>query len=42
VNRLKDVAQEQYTQQEADLAAGKTIEILPPAHAPKNTEAMST
>jgi hypothetical protein len=27
--RLKDVAQEQYTQEEADRAAGKTKEILP-------------
>jgi len=30
--RLKDVAQEQYTQAEADAAAGKTKEVLPPAH----------
>jgi hypothetical protein len=30
---LKDVAQEQYTQAEAERAAGKTKEILPPVHA---------
>jgi hypothetical protein len=30
--RLKDVAQEQYTQKEAELAAGKSTELLPPAH----------
>lgn len=30
--RLKDVAQPQYSQKEADLAAGKTPEVLPPAH----------
>mmetsp|Transcript_13881 Transcript_13881/g.12595 ORF Transcript_13881/g.12595 Transcript_13881/m.12595 type:complete len:124 (-) Transcript_13881:65-436(-) len=30
--RLKDVAIKQYTQTEAELAAGKSIEILPPAH----------
>lgn len=33
--RLKDVAQQQYSQREADLAAGKTVEVLPPAHGPK-------
>jgi bud site selection protein 20 len=31
--RLKDTAQKQYTQDEADSAAGRTKEILPPAHA---------
>lgn len=31
-DRLKDVAQEQYTQAEAEFAAGMTKEILPPAH----------
>ncbi len=30
--RLKDVAREQYTQEEADRGAGKSKEILPPAH----------
>jgi hypothetical protein len=30
--RLKDLALPKYTQQDADLAAGKTIEVLPPAH----------
>lgn len=30
--RLKDVAQPQYSQVEAELAAGKTVEYLPPAH----------
>ena len=30
--RLRTVAVEQYTQAEADRAAGKTKEILPPAH----------
>jgi len=30
--RLKDVAQNKYTQAEADRAAGKTKEALPPAH----------
>mmetsp|Transcript_39135 Transcript_39135/g.122414 ORF Transcript_39135/g.122414 Transcript_39135/m.122414 type:complete len:88 (+) Transcript_39135:393-656(+) len=29
--RLKDVAQEQYTQAEADLGAGRTKEVLPSA-----------
>lgn len=31
--RLKDVAQEQYTQGEAEAAAGKTVEILPSVNA---------
>lgn len=30
--RLKELKEEQYSQQSADLAAGKTIEHLPPAH----------
>lgn len=30
--RMKDVAQEQYTQGEAEFAAGMTKEVLPPAH----------
>ena len=30
--RLKDVAREQYSQQVADAGAGKTKEVLPPAH----------
>lgn len=30
--RLKDVAQAQYTQKEADAGAGKTIEKYTPAH----------
>jgi hypothetical protein len=30
--RLKDIAQEQYSQAEADRGSGKTKEILPPAH----------
>lgn len=30
--RMKDVAQEQYTQAEAEFAAGMTKEALPPAH----------
>lgn len=29
---MKDVAQEQYTQGEAEFAAGMTKEVLPPAH----------
>ena len=33
--RLKDVAEQQYSQEEADRAAGKTTEVLPPAHAVK-------
>lgn len=37
--RLKDVAQEQYTHKEAELAAGKSIEILPPAHASSRMDA---
>jgi hypothetical protein len=32
VDRLKDVAQKQYTQGEADEAAGMSKERLPPAH----------
>lgn len=32
--RLKDVAQKQYSQKEADMAAGKSIEKYTPAHAP--------
>lgn len=31
--RLQDLAQEQYTQAEAELAAGRGKEVLPPAHA---------
>lgn len=31
--RLKDLAQKQYSQNEADLGAGRSTEILPPAHA---------
>ena len=31
--RLKDVAQEKYTQEEADRAAGKSVEVLPPVNA---------
>lgn len=31
--RLKDVAQPKYTQYDAEAAAGKTAERLPPAHA---------
>ena len=30
--RIKDLEEEQYTQREADIAAGKSIEVLPPAH----------
>ena len=30
--RLKDLAQKKYTQEEAEFAAGKTKEVLPPAH----------
>ncbi|GAB9466452.1 Elmo domain-containing protein b [Globisporangium polare] len=30
--RLKDVAQQQYTQKEADAGAGKTVEKYTPAH----------
>ena len=33
--RLKDLAQKQYTQGEADWGAGKTKEVLPPAHPKK-------
>eukprot|EP01035_Chromulina_nebulosa_P020947 gene20947-27150_t len=36
--RLKDVADKQYTQTEADVAAGKSIEILPPAHSKMSVE----
>lgn len=32
-DRLKDVAQKQYTQREAELGAGKTVEQYTPAHA---------
>ena len=37
--RLKDVAQKQYTQEEADYGAGITKEILKPAH--QTTDAMA-
>lgn len=30
---MKDVAQKQYTQREAELGAGKTVEKYTPAHA---------
>lgn len=30
--RMKDVAQQQYTQKEADAGAGKTVEKYTPAH----------
>ena len=33
--RLKDLAQKQYTQDEADWGSGKTKEVLPPAHPKK-------
>jgi hypothetical protein len=32
VTRLEELKQEQYTQQEADRASGKSKEVLPPAH----------
>jgi hypothetical protein len=32
-DRLKDVAQKQYTQREAELGAGKAVEQYTPAHA---------
>jgi hypothetical protein len=31
-SRLKDLAQKQYSQKEAELGAGRSIEQLPPAH----------
>lgn len=34
--RMKDVAQKQYTQKEADAGAGKTVEKYTPAHPPKD------
>lgn len=37
--RLKDVAQKQYNQAEADAAAGKSKEVLPPAHPTASMEA---
>ena len=42
LRRLKDVAQAQYSQREADSAAGKTAEHLPPAHpaAPSSSESL--
>jgi hypothetical protein len=36
--RLKDLAQEQYTQEEADRGVGMTKEILPPAHQKSDME----
>lgn len=39
-DRLKDVAQEQYTQREAEFAAGMTKEILPPAHGGSSVSTM--
>lgn len=36
--RLKDVRQEQYTQREADLGAGKTREEYVPAHPTEATD----
>ena len=35
--RLKDVAQKQYSHKEAEMGAGKTLEVLPPAHGPNTT-----
>lgn len=32
MSRLKDLAQKQYTKDEAEFAAGRTKERLPPAH----------
>lgn len=37
--RLKDVAAPKYTQAEADAGAGKTREVLPPAHPERMTTA---
>ena len=39
--RLKDVKQAQYSQREADAAAGKTPEHLPPAHSAQPQSAES-
>ncbi len=36
--RMKDVAQEQYTQEEADRGSGKVKEVLPPAHPKDNMD----
>ena len=36
--RLKDVAQKQYSQKEAEIAAGRSIEVYTPAHPKKQAE----
>jgi hypothetical protein len=38
--RLRTLAEEQYTQAEADRAAGKTSEVLPPAHGKSRATSM--
>lgn len=38
--RLKDLAQKQYSQNEAELGAGRSIEVLPPAHTGKDKNEM--
>ncbi|CAN0163705.1 unnamed protein product [Ectocarpus sp. 4 AP-2014] len=40
--RMKDVAQEQYTQAEAERGAGMTKETYPPAHAVKSASAAAS
>ena len=37
--RLKELKEEQYTQESADLASGKTKEVLPRAHSPRPSRA---
>jgi hypothetical protein len=32
LSSLKDVAQKQYSHKEAEMGAGRSIEVLPPAH----------
>mmetsp|Transcript_10113 Transcript_10113/g.23445 ORF Transcript_10113/g.23445 Transcript_10113/m.23445 type:complete len:126 (+) Transcript_10113:83-460(+) len=40
--RLKRLKEEQYTQAEAEMAAGMTKEVLPPAHPPAAASSSST
>ena len=39
--RLKELKEEQYSQAEADAGAGKSREILPPAHPPQGLSKMN-
>jgi hypothetical protein len=42
MRRLRTLAEEQYTQAEAERAAGKTPEVLPPAHGKTRSTSMDS